>query len=98
MIKENGLGTIVGMNTGGEGRGASYICDSLVNSSLVYVYYPSESINEDENVICGTAPDVYINQSVEDYALYEKMRIEGTASLYESRLQYDTVLKWVIGQ
>lgn len=96
MIKENGLGIIVGMNTGGEGRSASYICDSLENSSLIYVYYPSESINE--GVICGTAPDVYINQSVEDYALYEKMRIEGTASLYESRLQYDTVLKWVIEQ
>ncbi|MBP3676760.1 MAG: S41 family peptidase, partial [Agathobacter sp.] len=96
MIKENGLGTIVGMNTGGEGRGASYICDRLKESSLVYVYYPSESINED--AICGTAPDVYVNQRAEDYALYEKMRIEGTASLYESRVQYDTVLKWVIEQ
>lgn len=98
VIKENGLGTIVGTNTGGEGRGASYICDSLKESSLVYVYYPSESISEDNNLICGAAPDIYINQSVGDYALYEKMRVEGIASLYESRLQYDTVLKWVIEQ
>lgn len=98
MVKENGLGTVVGTNTGGEGRGASYICDSLKESSLVYVYYPSEPIGEDSRFIYGTAPDIYINQSVEDYALYEQMRIEGTVSLYESRLQYDTVLKWVIEQ
>lgn len=101
MVKQNGLGTIVGTNTGGEGLGASYICDSLDNSSLVYVYYPSVLLEENADcptAIWGTDPDVYIDQSTEDYLLYEKMRIEGTDSLYESRLEYDTVLKWVIEQ
>lgn len=96
MIKETGFGIVVGSNMGGEGLGASYICDSLQHSSLVYVYYPSVSTKEGSDNL--TVPDVYINHSIEDYGIQEKSKIEGTELLYKQRLSYDTVLKWVIEQ
>lgn len=43
-------------------------------------------------------PDVYINTSVGDYELEQQYKKEGVASDYDKRLQYDTVLKWVINQ
>jgi len=98
MIKENELGTVVGTNTGGEGLGASYICDYLKNSSLIYVYYPSSPIGVDTNPVGGTAPDVYVNQTQEDYWLERQYQMEGKADNYQNRLMYDTVLKWVIEQ
>lgn len=100
MIQKNNLGTIVGGNTGGEGLGGSYICDSLKNSSLVYVYYPAVSVEteEGENPCAGTAPDVYVDQTREEYNLEQKYRKEGTFMDYDKRLQYDAGLKWVIAQ
>ena len=99
FIKKNNLGTIVGADTGGEGLGASFICDSLKHSSLVFIYYPSVAMDDSVVYPCkGTSPDVLINQSVADYRLEEKFRNEGIWKNYESRLQYDTVLKWVAKQ
>lgn len=97
-VKEHGLGTIVGTNTGGEGKGASYICSYLENSSLVYVYYPSMPVEEKEGVnsCAGIAPDVYISQTREEYNLEQQYKKEGTALEYDKRLQYDAALKWVI--
>ena len=98
MIKEKGLGIIVGANTGGEGMGESYVCDKMGNSSLVYIYYPSMPVQDKTNLCCGTEPDIYINQTYEDYILQEKCKVEGVAMQYDSRIQYDTVLKWIIRQ
>ncbi len=100
LVKQNNLGVIVGTNSGGEGLGASYICSSLPNSSLIYVYYPSIPIETDGkySVCGGVMPDVYVGTSIEDYKLQQKYEKEGTASEYDKRLQYDTVLKWVINQ
>ncbi len=100
MIKENSLGTIVGTNSGGEGLGASFVCKKLDNSSLIYVYYPSRSIDRevDYNPCLGTQPDVYINQSYEDFILEQQYRKEGIAEQYDKRIQYDTAMKWVIEQ
>ena len=96
MIKEQGLGTIIGTNTGGEGLGASFICDTLENSSLIYIYYPSIQTKHKGNSCTGTTPDIYIEQTVEDYKLKEKCKMEGTALEYQWRLQYDTALKYII--
>ncbi|MBQ3513326.1 MAG: S41 family peptidase [Lachnospiraceae bacterium] len=97
MIKENNLGIIVGNNTGGEGLGNSYICDTLKNSSLIYVYYPSELGKEDTyNQCLGIEPDVHINLSIEDYRRIPELNENENLSEYEKQLQYDTVLKWVI--
>lgn len=99
FIKKNQLGTIVGKNTGGEGKGAGFICNSLPNSSLIYIYYPSEPVREnDQNVCLGTMPDIYVNQSVEEYKIYEEICKEGDWSEYTSKLQYDTILKYVVSQ
>lgn len=98
MIKENHLGTVIGCNTGGEGLASSFICDSLDNSSLVYVYYPSVAIDSKtgEKIYGGTEPDYYINTTLEDFELRQEYRKDRTAFEYENRLKYDTELKWVI--
>lgn len=96
MVKEKNLGTIVGNNSGGEGLAESFVCTKMENSSLVYVFYPSIPISNDDSN--RTEPDIYINQTVEDYEQYQNYRIEGTALEYENRCQYDTVLKWIIRQ
>ncbi len=97
-VKQNDLGVIVGTNSGGEGLGGSYICSSLPNSSLIYVYYPcvSSSAEEEYYSCIGTTPDVPVCQTKEDFALAEQYAKEGVALEYEKRLEYDTVLKWVI--
>lgn len=98
MIKENNLGTIVGSCTGGEGLGDSFICNSLDNSSLIYVYFPSVGYNENtgEELYSGTRPDVYVDRTAEEYSLWRSMLDEGDANTYENRLLHDAVLKWVI--
>lgn len=98
MIKENQLGTIVGDTTGGEGLGASYICDYMGNSSLIYVYYPSVSYNQEtlEKIYGGTTPDYYVGRTVEEFRLRQRYMAEGTAWEYENQLEHDAVLKWVI--
>ena len=99
FVKENQLGTVVGTNTGGEGLGLSYICDSLTNSSLVYVHYASKPVTQENiNFSGGTEPDVYIGRSREDFELREAYRKQGVEECYEMQLKYDTVLKWVVEQ
>lgn len=98
MIKENHLGTIVGETTGGEGMGASYICDCLKNSSLIYVYYPSVAYDREtqKKKYGGTTPDYFVIRSVEEFRMRQQYMAEGTAWEYENQLEHDAVLKWVI--
>ncbi len=98
MIKENDLGTIVGETTGGEGLGASYICDCMENSSLIYVYYPSISYDQEtlSKIYEGTIPDYYVTRTAEEYQLRQHYMAEGVAWEYENQLEHDAVLKWVI--
>lgn len=98
MIKESGMGIVVGNNTSGEGLGASYICDNFKSTGLVYVYYPSIPVldNTELSSCVGTAPDIYVNQSVEEYMIFNEMRKNGNSLQYENQLKYDAVLKWVI--
>ena len=98
MIKENGLGTIVGENTGGEGLGDSFVCNRLSNSSLVYVYYPSDSDSADgkSNSVYGTEPHIYINQTLEDYKKQQEFVKKEMENEYSSKVEYDAVLKWVL--
>lgn len=100
MIKENNLGTVVGNSTGGEGLGDSYVCRSLPNSSLVYVYYPSIEFDKNTSeVIYGvTLPDVFVDRTEEEYSLWCQMIEEGTDGLYENKLLHDAALKWVINK
>lgn len=98
MIKENNLGTIVGDTTGGEGMGASYICDYMENSSLIYVYYPSVAYDQEtlNKIYGGTTPDYYVSRTVEEFQLRQRYIAEGVAWEYEKQLEHDAVLKWVI--
>lgn len=98
MIKENHLGMIVGDATGGEGLGASYICDCMENSSLIYVYYPSISYDQENlnKIYGGTTPDYYVTRTPEEFQLRQHYMAEGVAWEYGNQLEHDAVLKWVI--
>ena len=98
MIKEKHLGTVVGSATGGEGLGASFVCEQLDNSSLLYVYYPSVVYDSDTNekFYMGTMPDYYVSRTREEYELRQYYMAEGTAWEYENQLKHDAVLKWVV--
>lgn len=98
MIKENNLGVIVGDATGGEGLGASYICNYMENSSLIYVYYPAVAYEQEKSdkIYGGTVPDYYVGRTVEEFRLRQYYMAKGIAWEYENQLEHDAVLKWVI--
>lgn len=60
---------IIGNNTGGEGLMGTFAADVCPNSQLVFVYMPSRVSSDDMNeyVTKGTAPDVYVSNTIEDY-------------------------------
>ncbi len=98
MIKEKGLGTIVGDVTGSEGRGGSFVCSKMKNSSLIYIYYPALALeNEDEERDYeGILPDYFVNENEEEYRLRQHYLLDGTESEYEKKLEFDAPLKKVI--
>lgn len=60
---------------------------------------PAEYIETEQTNPCvGVEPDVYLNQTLEDYKLELEYIREGTEQEYENRLEYATLLKWVINQ
>ncbi len=98
-MQKNGLAEIVGNNTGGEGLAYTFNAVSLPNSKLVFIYMPGGAKNPDgsDNSAVGTKADMYISMSQEDFLLYNDMLENGEdTSSYESKLKYDTVLKYSI--
>ena len=60
---------IIGNNTGGEGLMGTFAADVCPNSRLVFVYMPSKVLDDKENDYStkGTAPDIYVSDSLDDY-------------------------------
>lgn len=95
MIRENGLGTVVGTDTAGEGLGGSFFVYMLENSGWVFTYYPCQAYNSEKrnNAIFGTSPDIYINQSTESFNKQRQLEDDGIdIESYECRLIWDNVL------
>lgn len=84
--------------TGGEGLGASFICDYMKNSSLIYVYYPSIAYEygTSKKLYEGTKPDYYASRTREEFLLRQQYVAEGVAWEYHNQLEHDAVLKWVV--
>lgn len=99
LVKENDLGTIVGTNTYGEGTAGSFYCNSLKNSGLVYIYFPSYSYNQDgtNNAVYGTSPDIYIEQTKDSfYKQRELQKKQKDINTYNEKIKYDNVLIEII--
>lgn len=92
ILKENVNVTILGTNTGGEGRMSSFLVDYLDESGLLYVYMPELGINADgsNNAVVGTAPHIYVEEGYLDDEIYYNMNED--PYLYENRLMWDNVL------
>lgn len=94
-VKSGKLGTVIGTNTMGEGRGIGYCIDKLPCSKLIFSYNPSLLFNLDgtNNSVYGTAPDHYIPLD-ENAALlaYEISSRGGDPYTYENRLEWDNTL------
>lgn len=75
-VKNHTDAMIIGDNTGGEGLADSFVAKALPNSGLVFIYMPGKALNADgsDNSVHGTAPDVYIGESVEEYYAETKLK------------------------
>ncbi len=93
-MKKNGMATIIGNNTGGEGLMNSYNMVYLPNSKFVCVYMVGGAKNPDgsDNSVYGTAPDYYITQSIDDYYLEHTQK----DLQYTTRRTFDVVLNYAI--
>lgn len=90
FVKQYGLGTLIGNNTAGEGRTGSYLTAVLPNSRLVFNYnFGYNSIDDKDNSVYGTAPDIYIQNGIEEYI--KKLSLDNSLS-FESRLKWDSIL------
>ena len=96
ILKDRQLACVIGNNTGGEGLMNSYMVRLCPNSGLAFVYMPGGAKNADgtDNSVYGTAPDVYVNQSAEDFLRMMQFEENGeTVSDPDRLLQVDTVLR-----
>ena len=61
-MKNANLAVLIGNNTGGEGRMASFNASCMPNSVLTFIYMPGAAKNPDgsDNSAVGTAPDIYV--------------------------------------
>ncbi len=91
LIKQYGLGTLIGNNTAGEGRTGSHLTAVLPNSKLVINYNFGYNYNTEnrDNSVYGTAPDIYVQNGIDEYI--KKLSQENSLS-YESRIEWDSVL------
>lgn len=96
-MKKNGLVTVVGNNTGGEGLANSYNMVSLPNSKFVLIYMPGGAKNPDgtDNSVYRTAPDYYVTQTIDDYYAMQQSLSDEKFD-YQKNYEYDTVLRYAI--
>lgn len=91
IIKEQGLGTVIGaFNTKGEAYGSPDI-KVLTESGLYFYYTPYKSLNSDgtDNSVYGTTPDVYVKVNDKFFKNRDKMLLneEENKGLYENRVK-----------
>ena len=95
IIKDHGLGTVIGVfNTGGEAYGSPDI-KVLKKSGLYFYYTPFKSLNRDgtDNSVYGTSPDIYVTLNDEFFIKRDELLLQGEPyGTYENRLKWDGVL------
>jgi len=98
LVREFGLGTVIGGNTGGEGLGMSFCNLGLPNSGLIYSYFPASAENADgtDNSVYGTAPDIYAAMTIPQYEIMVQQLKNGVTigglMEYENCIKYDAAL------
>lgn len=85
--------TLIGTNTGGEGRVGDIFNGVLPNSHLIMIYVPGCNENlQPSNGVSGTAPDIECANTVESIRKSYALRDAGVEVNYESRQEWDLPL------
>ncbi len=97
-VKSMGFATLVGTCTGGDGLSMDPGLIMLPNSGLIMRFPWQMALNDDGtcNEETHTTPQVYVEQSLQDYLSYRKEGMEGKineANRWEKRKKYDSILK-----
>lgn len=94
VLKDKGLGILVGENTSGEGLGSTAYSFVLPNSGLMIEYMAGQGMNSDGtlNSRCGTAPDYYVERSISDINYREQGRLFET---WEDLLKNDSQIQYI---
>ena len=95
MAKGQDKTILIGSNTGGEGSTSNFYMDILPESKMMYIYTPSFALNSngEDNAIYGTAPDIYVELSVDSYIKKQQIIADNkNPYTYENRLKWDDVL------
>lgn len=95
IVKESGMGTVVGaFNTGGEAFGSPDL--AILEKSGLYFYFTDyKYINSDgtDNSVYGTAPNIYITLNDEFLKKRDELILQNiNYETYENRLKWDNVL------
>lgn len=95
IVKESGMGTVVGsFNTGGEAFGSPDIA-VLEKSGLYFYFTDYKYINPDgtDNSVYGTAPDTYITLNDDFIKKRDELILQNiNYETYENRMKWDNVL------
>ncbi|MBR2524731.1 MAG: hypothetical protein IKE53_09900 [Clostridiales bacterium] len=93
LLKAYDKATVVGTNTKGEGICGSPFNCYLPNSHFLFVYVPTVSVEYPEDTYLGTAPDIYITRTLDEYFMARDMAGEGVdVGSFESRCIWDGAL------
>ncbi len=98
-FKQNGLGTVLGINAAGGERDGEIFLNFLEKSGIYYYYTEYQSFNPDGtgSSAYGTAPDIYLTDDVESYFIRKQLIDEGEDPFTaENRLKWDGVLRQAI--
>ncbi|MBP5262603.1 MAG: hypothetical protein J6Z43_10815 [Clostridiales bacterium] len=88
---------VIGTNTGGEGICGSPFNCSLPESHFMFTYTPTYCVDAPDDDVYGTAPDIYIPYTAEEYMARQEIIARGeSANSYESRLTWDQTLLQVL--
>ncbi len=97
-FKQNGVGTILGINAAKGERDGEIFLNFLEKSGIYYYYTEYQSFNSDGtgSSAYGTAPDIYLTDDVENYFTRKQLIDEGEDPFTtENRLKWDGVLRQV---
>ncbi len=97
-FKQNGLGTILGVNAAGGERDGEIFLNFLEKSGIYYYYTEYQSFNPDGtgSSAYGAAPDIYLTSDIENYFTRKQLIDEGEDPFtLENRLKWDGTLRQV---
>lgn len=97
-FKQNGLGTVLGVNAACGERDGEIFLNFLEKSGIYYYYTEYQSFNPDGtgSSAYGTAPDIYLTSDIENYFIRKQLIDEGKDPFtLENRLKWDGTLRQV---